>query len=92
MADDKKVEGPKTRTERIDKDMKPGLLKDFVMGVSKMGDAVGFTQKKEYEGKTAEELAKKPTPEKKRAGGMVGSASKRADGCAQRGKTKGRIV
>ena len=25
-------------------------------------------------------------------GGMVGSASKRADGCAVRGKTKGRIV
>ena len=25
-------------------------------------------------------------------GGMVGSASKRADGCAQRGKTKGRMV
>lgn len=28
----------------------------------------------------------------KRGGGMVGSASKRADGCAQRGKTKGRMV
>lgn len=25
-------------------------------------------------------------------GGMVSSASKRADGCAQRGKTKGRMV
>jgi len=25
-------------------------------------------------------------------GGMVGSASKRADGCAQRGKTKGKFV
>jgi hypothetical protein len=25
-------------------------------------------------------------------GGMVGSASKRADGCAQRGKTKGKMV
>ena len=29
---------------------------------------------------------------KKRAGGMISSASKRADGCAQRGKTKGRMV
>lgn len=28
----------------------------------------------------------------RKKGGMVGSASKRADGCAQRGKTKGRIV
>ena len=34
----------------------------------------------------------KSEPEKKRSGGTVGSASKRADGCAQRGKTKGRIV
>jgi hypothetical protein len=33
---------------------------------------------------------KKPTDMKK--GGMVSSASKRADGCAQRGKTKGRMV
>lgn len=34
----------------------------------------------------------KPEPEKKRSGGVVGSASKRADGCAVRGKTKGRMV
>lgn len=34
----------------------------------------------------------KPEPVKKRSGGMVGSASKRADGCAVRGKTKGRMV
>ena len=27
-----------------------------------------------------------------KAGGSVGSASKRADGCAQRGKTKGRMI
>jgi hypothetical protein len=72
--------------------MKDGVLKDLVMKVSKMGDAVGFTQEDKYKGKTREEIAKKPVPEKKRAGGMVGSASKRADGCAQRGKTKGRIV
>jgi hypothetical protein len=31
-------------------------------------------------------------PEKKRSGGKVSSASKRADGCAQRGKTKGRMI
>jgi hypothetical protein len=72
--------------------MKDGILKDIAMKVSKMGDAVGFTQEDKYKGKTREEIAKKPVPEKKRAGGMVGSASKRADGIAQRGKTKGRIV
>ena len=89
MADDKRVEG---RTTFIEENMKDGVLKDIVMKVSKMGDAVGFTQEDKYKGKTREEIAKKPVPEKKRAGGMVGSASKRADGIAQRGKTKGRIV
>ncbi len=34
----------------------------------------------------------KEEPEKKRSGGVVGSASKRADGCAQRGKTRGKMV
>jgi hypothetical protein len=34
----------------------------------------------------------KPKEEKKAAGGSVGSASKRADGCAVRGKTKGRML
>ena len=89
MSDDKRVEG---RTTYIEENMKDGVLKDLVMKVSKMGDAVGFTQEDKYKGKTREEIAKKPTPEKKRAGGVVGSASKRADGIAQRGKTKGRMV
>jgi hypothetical protein len=31
-------------------------------------------------------------PVKKAKGGMISSASKRADGCAVRGKTKGRMV
>jgi len=30
--------------------------------------------------------------EKKARGGMAGSASARADGCAQRGKTRGKMV
>lgn len=89
MADDKRVEG---RTTYIEENMKDGVLKDLVMKVSKMGDAVGYTQEDKYKGKTREEIAKKPVPEKKRAGGMVGSASKRADGCAQRGKTRGKMV
>jgi len=80
------------RTTYIEENMPDGMLKKAVVGVSKLGDAVGFTQEDKYKGKTREEIAKKPVPEKKRAGGVVGSASKRADGCAQRGKTKGRIV
>lgn len=34
----------------------------------------------------------KAATERKAKGGSVGSASKRADGCAQRGKTKGRMI
>jgi hypothetical protein len=89
MSDKAPVEG---RTAYIEKNMKDGVLKDVFMGVSKIGDAVGYTQEDKYKGKTKEEIAKKPTPEKKRAGGVVGSASKRADGCAQRGKTRGKMV
>ena len=49
---------------------------------------------KPKEEKPKEEKKEEPKsePEKKRSGGVVGSASKRADGIAQRGKTKGRIV
>ena len=89
MSDDKKPEG---RTAHLEKNMKDGVLKDVVVGISKLGDAVGYTQEKEYKGKTTEDLMKKSQPEKKRAGGVVGSASKRADGCATKGKTRGRIV
>jgi hypothetical protein len=89
MADDKRVEG---RTTFIEENMKDGILKDIAMKVSKMGDAVGFTQEDKYKGKTREEIAKKSTPEKKAKGGSVGSASKRADGIATRGKTRGRMV
>ena len=89
MADKPPVEG---RTAYIEENMKDGVLKDLVMKVSKMGDAVGFTQEDKYKGKTREEVAKKSSPEKKRAGGVISSASKRADGCAQRGKTRGRMV
>jgi hypothetical protein len=89
MADDKKVEG---RTAYIKKNMPDGALKSILVKGSELVDDIGFTQQKEYEGKTREEIAKKPTPEKKRAGGTVGSASKRADGVAMRGKTRGRMV
>jgi len=48
-----------------------------------------FAKEEKKEDKKEE---KKEEPEKKRSGGIVGSASKRADGIAQRGKTKGRMV
>jgi hypothetical protein len=39
-----------------------------------------------------EKIKSTKEPVKKAKGGMVGSASKRADGCAIKGKTRGRIV
>ena len=44
--------------------------------------------KEEKPKESKKEEAPKPEPEKKAKGGIVGSASKRADGCAQRGKTR----
>ena len=48
-----------------------------------------FAKEEKKEDKKEE---KKEEPEKKRSGGTVGSASKRADGCAVKGKTRGKIV
>lgn len=45
----------------------------------------------EFDDMRAKTLAMKK-PVKKAKGGSVSSASSRADGCAQRGKTKGRFV
>jgi hypothetical protein len=40
-----------------------------------------------------DDIKKAPAPKKKMAGGgSVGSASKRADGCAVKGKTRGKFV
>ena len=51
----------------------------------------------ELGGETREESRKrreavKEEPVKKAKGGVIGSASKRADGCAIKGKTKGKMV
>lgn len=76
------------REAKVDEDMPmvKKAVRAVTLGVSKLADKMGFTQEKNYEDKSKEELVKK------RAGGKVSSASKRADGCAQKGKTKGRMV
>ena len=68
-------------------------------GMKKQKDLEARDQKTKDAGKRmmdfGSELLKRPmkTPEKKMAkGGSVRSASSRADGCAQRGKTKGTMV
>ena len=61
-----------------------GIKKGVRYGATKLSeglDRIGFTGDK-----------KKEEPVKKAKGGMVSSASKRADGCAIRGKTRGKMV
>jgi hypothetical protein len=76
------------REAKVDEDMPmvKKAVRAVTLGASKLADKMGFTQEKEYEDRSKEEIVKK------RAGGSVGSASKRADGCAQRGKTRGKMV
>jgi hypothetical protein len=57
-----------------------------------LNEALGGETREESKKRREEAKKETPAPVKKAKGGMVGSASKRADGCAQRGKTRGRIV
>jgi hypothetical protein len=167
MAEKKEEDKRSTRTKKLDEEYEKtkSPFMNLGRGLSRLGDAVGFTQEEEYKDKTKEELAKKkraggaikryqqggyaepnyafnnqpsyannepqtsapggvttterqpmlntnllnigPQPEQMRkggrvkkksetktykSGGKVSSASKRGDGCAQRGKTKGRMI
>ena len=80
-----------------------GMLKDLSDKASNYLDTKGLANPVEVvnealggetreESKKRREATKQPEPVKKAKGGMVSSASKRADGAAIRGKTKGRIV
>jgi len=57
-----------------------------------LNEALGGETREESKKRREEAKKETPAPVKKAKGGMIGSASKRADGCAVRGKTKGRIV
>ena len=61
-----------------------------------LGLLPGLAYKDEYrddeEERIAREAAMNAPRQGMKKGGKVASASKRADGCAQRGKTKGRMV
>jgi hypothetical protein len=78
--EEKKVE--KSARTQIIESMPENVMQRGAAKVSNFLDKFGITESKKYEGKTADDLTKK------RAGGYV----KAADGCAQRGKTKGRMV
>jgi len=74
-------------------------LKDKVMGTAEQNKAAEERMKAE-DAKSPDTVqakvnkaVEKITPVKKRAGGTIrSSASKRADGIASKGKTKGRII
>ena len=66
--------------------MSPSVITTLV------GKAIETLIKPKEEKKETKKEEPKSEPEKKRSGGVVGSASKRADGCATKGKTRGRIV
>jgi hypothetical protein len=57
-----------------------------------MDDSRIFGSNAPMEGRTASGLPREARGVRMKKGGSVGSASKRADGCAMRGKTKGRMV
>lgn len=68
------------------------LLNLLSIGARNLAESSTKKPKEEPPKEEKKEEAPKAEPEKKRSGGVVGSASKRADGAAQRGKTRGRIV
>jgi hypothetical protein len=76
-----------SRTKMMD-EMPDNFMSKLARKASRIGDKLGFTQEDKYKGKTKDEMTVK-----KRAGGAIkSSASKRADGCAVKGKTRGRMV
>ena len=85
MSDTEKKTEESARTKVI-KSMPPNILQKGATKISEMLDKIGITEKEKYEGKTPDDLTKK------RAGGKIKSASARADGCAIRGKTRGKMV
>lgn len=77
-------------------------LKDNVMGTEEQNekakkemaeqDAKNPDTTQAKVNRMVEKIKPTPAPVKKAKGGMVSSASKRADGCAIKGKTRGKMV
>jgi len=68
------------------------ILSSFLPKGEKPSPFAKEEKKEDKKEEKKEEPKSESEPEKKRSGGTVGSASKRADGCAQRGKTRGKMV
>jgi hypothetical protein len=75
-----------SRTKMMD-EMPDNIMSRLARKASRLADKVGFTQEDKYGGKTKEEMQKKAKggAVKYRKGGSI-------DGCAVKGKTRGRMV
>ena len=92
---------PKTEEEKKEKREAEDEIKRETRGMKKGGKVESKLMKKEGRGMakaTMQKVASKAVKghesrmHKMKSGGTVSSASKRADGCAKKGKTKGRMV
>jgi hypothetical protein len=77
-----------SRTKMMD-EMPDNIMSRLARKASRLADKVGFTQEDKYGGKTKDEVATK-----KAKGGSVKNYAKGGsiDGCAVKGKTRGRMV
>ena len=84
----------KERAEELNNPKKGVLqtLKDKVMGTKQQNEEATERMRKMDEKNPDSAQAKTNKALGMKAGGKVSSASKRADGCATKGKTKGRMV
>jgi hypothetical protein len=80
-------EGPTMPTPSMARKRKRAMNPNMPPGQTDIYTADKGQPPMDYEGPTAN-----IKPKKYVMGGSVGKASSRADGCAQRGKTKGRMV
>jgi len=60
--------------------------------VEVVNEALGGETREESKKRREEAKKETPAPVKKAKGGIISSASKRADGIAVKGKTKGRMI
>jgi hypothetical protein len=88
MSEDKRSSRTKMLEEAPADSGLKAIFKKGLVGASRLGDKMGFTQEEKYKGKTKEDM------QKKAKGGGVKAYKKGGsiDGCAQRGKTRGRMV
>lgn len=80
--------GPEVRNPPLN----PAEMVPSAAQAARMKEQVEEERKQRDADKAYEESKRRSMKRGFASGGSVGSASKRADGCAQRGKTKGRMI